>query len=43
VEVALLDTPSLLEGAFLLTAHRTLLVSDTCIMVRRSWRAVNGR
>jgi hypothetical protein len=34
VAVALLDTPSLLEGAFLLPGHKTLLLSDTCIMVR---------
>lgn len=32
----LLDSPSLLEGAFLLTAYGTLLVSDNCIKVRRS-------
>ena len=32
--MALLDTLSLLEGAFLLPAHNTLLLSDTCIMVR---------
>ena len=29
----LLDTPSPLEGAFVLTKHRALLVSDNCIMV----------
>lgn len=33
VGVALLDTPSLLEGAFCLKAQRTLLVSDNCLMV----------
>ena len=33
--MALLDTPSLLEGAFLLPTYKTLLLSDTCIMVRR--------
>jgi hypothetical protein len=45
VEVALLDTRSLLEGAFLLSAHRVLLVSDTCIMVRcggRNYRVLHS-
>jgi hypothetical protein len=42
VAVALLDTPSLLEGAFLLPAHKTLLLSDTCIMVRLCCLGIPG-
>ena len=41
--MALLDTPSLLEGAFLLPAHKTLLLSDTCIMVRLARRQLSFR
>lgn len=37
VQLALLDSPSLLEGAFCLTAARTLLLSDTMVMVSCWW------
>lgn len=37
VGVALLDTPSLLEGAFALKKHGALLVSDNCIMIDDDW------